>query len=113
LGKCRTKSKAAATRALAVGIARHSDRPELLARIERELSDSFNIDLPRRSGPEREAADIKRKPTAAETETYRKAVNQRRNDQHPSGYRPPKDVDLAMLAKRSDLTSYIKERRER
>ena len=90
------KAKGAATKTLAVQIARVADKPELLSRIEREINDNF-------SEPN------ERSPTPTEARKHAAAVNQKRNGQR-SGHQAPKGVNLSLLAKGNDLSKYIKAR---
>jgi hypothetical protein len=93
------KAKGPATKALSIAIARVADKPELVARIEREIGDVFDEGI----------ATTERSPTPTETKKHAAAVNQRRNGQR-SSYQAPKGVDLAQLAKGSDVSKYIKAR---
>ena len=106
-----SKAKPAATKALAVAIAKVANKPELVSRIEREVSDAFEPD-----GPE----STKRAQTATETKNHAAAVNQRRNGQR-SGYQAPRQVQspkgvsvsrLADLARSPDASKYILARRK-
>jgi hypothetical protein len=93
------KPKGAATRALAVGIARQSDRPELIARIEREIGDAFDLPVPKKAN---RPLKVERAPTVKK---HAEAVRQAKNDQRPMR------TDLAALAKGDDASRYIKARR--
>jgi hypothetical protein len=100
------KTKGAATRLLALSIARAADTPELAARIEREIRDA-SVD-PFDTG--RSAATPSRIPTPSQVVKHRAAVDQRRNGQRVS-YQSPKGTDIHMLAKMSDdISRYRKER---
>ena len=79
------KAKAPATKALAVAIARTADRADLTGRIEREIGDAFDEG--------RESTERGETP---------KLVSQKRNEK-------PK-IDLAALARSSDLSKYMKAR---
>jgi hypothetical protein len=99
------KSKSAATRTLALAIAHSADRPELVARIEREIEENtFDLPLaekPKNHGKSRETP--KRAPTPRETEKHAEAVRQVENDQRPM-------PDLAALARKGDMGQYVKAR---
>jgi hypothetical protein len=104
------KTKGAATRVLALAIARASDAPELADRIEREIRDAsedyFN------TGTSREVPS--RAPTPSQIRNHAAAVDQRRNGQRVA-YEKSRSVDsddLAALAKRDDGTRYIQMRRK-
>jgi hypothetical protein len=90
------KTKPAATRMLALQIAKHTDA-SLAPRIEREINEEFEI-------------QTRRAATASERETYHKAREQRRNGQRVS-YQAPKGTDLHTLAKMADSRKYIEARR--
>ena len=82
--------KPAATKALAVGIAKVASKPELIKRIHAEITDAFDVpDAGPDTAESRAAPDKSRKQATA------------RRGQKP---------DLAMLAKRDDLTAYLKQR---
>jgi hypothetical protein len=96
------KAKGAATKALSIAIAKVADKPALVARIHREITDAFD-----------DGTD--RAPTKGEVDKHRAAVNQRRNGQRVA-YEKPKGTSasvLAELAKRGDLTQYMKARQSR
>ena len=90
------KAKGPATRALALQIARVADKPELVKRIESEIADSF--DIPDR--PDKSARPISLSSSKP---------SRPRQVQSPKTDEPGK-VDLAQLAKRDDLTAYLKQR---
>lgn len=91
-----SKAKPAATKALAIAIAKVANKPELLSRIESEIHDAFD-------------ETRERSPTTREVVKHREAVIQRRNGQRVA-YEKPKGADLAQLARRGDLTAYMKQR---
>lgn len=87
------KTKPAAIRALSVAIARVADKPQLVARIRREITDAF--DEPSEAGSKPESIDSK--PTS-------------NNVRKPAVARKGGKPDLASLAKNSDLSEYMKVR---
>jgi hypothetical protein len=97
------KTKVAATRALAIGIARHADKPELVARIEREIGDTFDLpaEKPKRTPTQREVF-----PTAKKSKARKEIDNQRLTGQRPVA------PDLVALARGSDVAKYIRARRD-
>jgi hypothetical protein len=98
------KAKPAATKALAIGIARHADRADLTDRIEREIGDAFEVE------PEKARANrdhLERTPTSSEAKKHRAAVNQRTAGQRVS-YQKPEGVSLALLAQSPGASRYIK-----
>jgi hypothetical protein len=91
------KAKGAATKTLAVAIARVADRADLTNRIEREINDAF---------------DDGSTPTPNEVSKHRAAADQRHNGQRVA-YAKPKGTSASMLAdlaKSNDLSRYIRAR---
>lgn len=100
------KAKPAATRALALAIAKTADRADLTDRIEREIGDAFDITpTDARRSPE----SGKRSPTPTQVKKHEQAVNQRSAGQRVS-YQKPEGVSLALLAQSPDASRYIKAR---
>jgi hypothetical protein len=97
--KASPRTKPAATRALALGIARHVDDPSLTSRVESEISEAFGTKS--------------REPTRAEIRKHREAQNQRHSGQR-TAYEKPHGVNadrLSELARLPDLKAYIEYRR--
>jgi hypothetical protein len=101
------KHKAAATKTLAIAIARHADKPELLARIERELGDAFEIPA-KKAGPSPETRE--RAPTSAKDEKQANPVDFKIADsdirKKGRNGQKPKHVLIAALAAGDDMGAY-------
>jgi len=92
------KTKPAAIRALSIAIAKTSNRPELLKRIESEISDTFDETL-----PEASSNNIIGKRSATPDKSRKQAVGRNGHGQKP---------DLAVLAKANDIGKYVKAREQ-
>jgi hypothetical protein len=91
------KAKGAATKALSIAIARVADKPQLVARIHREISDSFDETSP----------DAGSNPDLARrAQTPAKA----KNGAVARGGQGENSIHLAKLAGKADLAEYMKAR---